>query len=111
MTRRHVSYCIDPASRCGLSPRSESPIFFPSIKIEGRSTQFTRVADSGQKITFDFCPECGATIHYHQNHIPDVIAVPVGVFADPTFPAPRFSVYESRKFPWLTLSGDMEHHD
>ncbi|MFL6576478.1 MAG: GFA family protein [Povalibacter sp.] len=85
-------------------PRSE-------VNIEGRATQYTRVADSGQKITFSFCPECGATVHYFQNHLPDIIAVPVGAFGDPAFPSPAFSVYESRMHPWLTLNATMEHHD
>jgi hypothetical protein len=40
-----------------------------------------------------------------------VIAVPIGAFADPTFPQPWVSVYESRRYTWLALPEDMEHHD
>lgn len=42
---------------------------------------------------------------------PDVVAVPIGAFADPTFPPPRISVYESRRHPWLEVTAEMEHHD
>jgi hypothetical protein len=42
---------------------------------------------------------------------PDVVKVPVGAFADPSFPAPTVSIYESRRHPWLALPAAMEHHD
>ena len=39
-----------------------------------------------------------------------VIAVPVGNFADPDFPAPKFSVYENRKHEWVEIKGaDVDH--
>jgi hypothetical protein len=40
-----------------------------------------------------------------------VIAVPIGAFADPAFPPPRISVYESRRQRWLTVPAKIEHHD
>jgi hypothetical protein len=39
-----------------------------------------------------------------------VVAVPVGAFADPTFPAPKFSVYEHRKHPWVVVLGEAVEH-
>jgi hypothetical protein len=37
------------------------------------------------------------------------VAVPVGAFADPAFPAPTRSVWESRRHPWLEPPEDVEH--
>jgi hypothetical protein len=31
------------------------------------------------------------------------VSVAVGAFADPNFPAPQDSVYDSRRHPWVTL--------
>jgi hypothetical protein len=31
------------------------------------------------------------------------VSVAVGAFADPSFPAPRVSVYDSRRHPWVQL--------
>ncbi|MGI8571295.1 MAG: GFA family protein [Solirubrobacteraceae bacterium] len=45
-----------------------------------------------------------------QSHEFDVVAVPVGAFADPAFAPPRRSVYESRKHNWVTLPSGVEHH-
>jgi hypothetical protein len=75
--------------------------------IEGRSTQFVRVGDSGNPVTFHFCPVCGSTVYYELSAVPGFIAVTVGAFADPHFPAPKISVYEQRRHSWA-LPGDLE---
>lgn len=82
-----------------------------AVRIEGRSTAYTRTGDSGHRITFHFCPDCGATVHYEIEMLPDMIAVPVGAFADPEFPAPKVSVYEARRHAWTGLPADVEHMD
>ena len=43
--------------------------------------------------------------------MPGFIAVPVGAFANATFPAPKASMYESRKHAWLNLPEGIEHVD
>ena len=59
---------------------------------------------------FSFCPKCGATVHYAvEGYDEDNIAVPVGAFADSSFPAPAFSVYEERMHPWVGLPVGIEH--
>ncbi len=37
------------------------------------------------------------------------IAIPVGAFAESSFPAPTFSVYEDRIHHWVALPKDIEH--
>jgi hypothetical protein len=67
------------------------------------------VGDAGNKITFNFCPTCGATVHYAIAGREESVAVPVGAFAEPSFPAPAFSVYEERKHAWVSLPENIEH--
>src|SRR5215472_6612582 len=56
--------------------------------IEGRESRWVRVGDEGGRITFHFCPDCGATVYYEcEDFMPGFLAVPVGAFADPSFPA------------------------
>ena len=57
------------------------------------------------------CPDCGATVHYQLDAQPDLIAIPVGAFADPDFPPAWISVYESRRHAWLERPPTREHHD
>jgi hypothetical protein len=79
------------------------------VRISGRSREYTRIADHGEPRTFSFCPECGATVHYSISSAPERIAVPVGAFAEPGFPPPRVSVWESRRHDWVALPPDVEH--
>jgi hypothetical protein len=75
------------------------------VTIAGRAQEFVRVGDEGGKATFRFCPTCGATVYYDLEAMPGVIAVPVGAFADPTFPPPSVSVYTARRHPWASMPG------
>ncbi len=81
------------------------------VTITGTTTEWTRTGDEGGKLTQRFCPTCGATVYYTSDDSPDLIAVPVGAFADPTFPEPCFSVYEARKHPWVSVPAAAEHMD
>lgn len=77
--------------------------------MSGRSTVFFRVGDEGGRAAFHFCPDCGATVYYTVDGQDDFIAVPVGAFADPTFPAPTVSVYEERMHSWVRMPHDIAH--
>jgi hypothetical protein len=48
-------------------------------------------------------------VYFEIDKMPGVIGVPVGAFADATFPAPVFSMYENRKHSWVNVSADIEH--
>jgi hypothetical protein len=66
-----------------------------------------RVADSGNTVTFQFCPVCGSTVYWEAQGFPGLIAVAVGSFADPAFPAPAHSVCEWRRHHWVKAAFDM----
>ena len=75
----------------------------------GNGTEYVRVGDEGTKFTFRFCPDCGATVYYTAEGRDEVIAVPVGAFADPAFPSPTVSFFERRRHPWLPVFVDVAH--
>ena len=82
------------------------------VTIEGRSNSWVNLADSGNRITFHFCPDCGSDVHYEINGKFDgLIAIPLGAFEDPFSLEPRFSVWEKRKCDWVEISGEVEHSD
>ena len=82
------------------------------VRIEGASTEYVRASDdTGESRTVHFCPNCGATVYYRLSGVPEAVAVPVGAFADPAFPPPRISVYESRRHPWVELPAATERDD
>jgi hypothetical protein len=87
---------------------------FPAekVRLQGEASTFVRTADSGNKITYRFCPACGSTVAYEGELYPGLVAIPLGAFADPAFPSPRFSVWEARRHAWAVVTGeDVEHSD
>ena len=106
--RISVCHCFACQQRTGSAFGAQARFPRDQVTLQGRSTQYVRVADSGNKLVFSFCPECGSTVHYRVEHIPEVIAIPLGAFADPQFPPPKFSVYESRRHSWACIDADVE---
>jgi hypothetical protein len=74
-----------------------------SVKVFGTATEYIRVGDQGAKFIFRFCPVCGTTVFHTEDGHNESVGVAVGAFADPNFPAPRVSVYDSRRHPWVQL--------
>jgi hypothetical protein len=78
---------------------------------EGRSSEYVRTGDAGGRVTYQFCPACGATLCWELDGLPGFVAVPVGAFADAAFPEPTFSIYEARKHGWAATPEGVEHVD
>ncbi len=109
--RVSVCHCLDCQKRTGAPFGAQARWPAAQASVEGRASRYVRTADSGNTLTFHFCPDCGSTVYYGLDHAPDVVAVALGNFADPAFPAPSFSVYEERKHAWIDIPGDVEHLD
>jgi len=107
--RVSVCHCLACQQRTGSVFAAQARFRKDQVQVVGQASTYTRVADSGGRITFHFCPHCGATVHYSLESQPDIVAIPVGAFADPAFPPPVRSVYESRRHGWVEISGATEH--
>jgi hypothetical protein len=108
-----ISICHCTACQRRTGSVFGAQVRFPkdSVQVTGQSSEYVRISDAGNRLTFRFCPRCGATVHYQVEGQEDRIAVPVGAFADPDFPAPAFSVYERRMHSWVGLPDSLEHVD
>ena len=109
--RISVCHCLACQRRTGSAFGVQARFPRANVRIAGRSSHYTRTGDSGKRATFHFCPECASIVHYAHEDFPDFVAVPVGAFADPSFPPPRVSVYEVRRHPWVQLPEAIEHQD
>lgn len=108
--RVSICHCLACQRRTGSVFGAQARFPRSSVTISGESSHYTRVGDEGSKVSFSFCPKCGATVHYAvEGYDEESIAVPVGAFADPNFPAPTFSVYEDRMHFWVGLPAGVEH--
>jgi len=104
-----VCHCLACQRRTGSAFGAQG--WFPRerVRMSGRVREYTRIADDGESRTFSFCPDCGATVLCRVDSAPERIAVPVGAFADPAFPPPQISVWESRRHEWVALPAGVEH--
>lgn len=108
--RISVCHCLDCQKRTGSALAAQARWPEDKVRVTGAAKTWVRTADSGHRATYQFCPECGSTVAYVIEGWPGVIAIPLGAFADPTFPAPRHSVYEHRKHAWVAILGEEVEH-
>jgi hypothetical protein len=100
--RVSVCHCLACQRRTGSAFGYQARFPRENVRIDGDAHEYVRVSDEGEPRTYSFCPQCGSTVHYVLDSAPEVIAVPVGAFADPGFPEPTVSVWESRRHAWVT---------
>src|SRR5262245_4444663 len=101
--RISMCHCLECQKRTGSPFGMQLRFRGPQVTIEGKATEFERVGDQGNRITFRFCPTCGSTLYWTMSGDPDLVAVAAGNFADPAMAAPRFSVYERRRHAWVNV--------
>jgi len=101
-------HCTECQRRTG-SPFGVST-YFPKdqVRTEGRSKVYPRGSDSGRKIEFHFCPDCGSTVFWYAEGLPDLIGIAFGTFADPSTPWPTLSVWETTRHPWVTFDHQLD---
>lgn len=107
--RVSACHCLACQRRTGSVFASQARFPRDAVAITGEGTEFVRVGDEGSRARFTFCPICGVTVYYVTEGNEELIAIPVGTFADPDFPPPQYSVYEHRMHRWVSMPRDMEH--
>jgi hypothetical protein len=102
-------HCTECQRRTG-SPFSVST-YFPKeqVRTEGPSKVYVRGSDSGRKVEFHFCPDCGSTVFWYAELRPDNIGIAFGTFADPSMPWPTLSGWETTRHPWVTFDHQLDH--
>lgn len=109
--RISMCHCLACQRRTGSAFGIQARFNANQVRVVGRYSDYERTSDEGEGRTFHFCPDCGATVFYELSGVPDVVAVPIGAFAEPGFPPPRISVYESRRHRWVVVPAEAEHHE
>ena len=105
-----MCHCIDCQRRSG-SPFG-AIAYFPreAVAISGRTTEYTRPADSGSEFTTGFCPTCGSTVYARPARIPSITGVTLGCLAGAEVPSPAVSVYEQSMHDWFEVPEGVSRH-
>lgn len=97
-----ICHCLACQSRTG-SVFATLAAFAAPFEVTGNATQYVRTGDQGARFRFNFCPICGSTVFHTEDGVDKFVMVAVGCLADPSFPPPQDSVYDSRRHPWVQL--------
>ena len=99
-----VCHCLECQRRTGSV--FGVAVFFARcrVRISGETRVYDRGSDSGFSVMHHFCPQCGTTAFWYPSRKPEMVAVALGCFADPTFQTPQQQVYEHYRHAWVTLT-------
>jgi len=107
-----LCHCLACQRRTGSAFGIQAAFTSDQIDVVGRYSDYLRISDEADRKEhlFHFCPDCGGTVFYTEPTEPDLVVVAVGAFADPSFPPPTQSIYESRRHPWLAVPASIERY-
>lgn len=106
-----VCHCLACQRRTG-SVFAALAAFAPPYTVTGDATEYVQVGDRGSRFRFRFCPVCGTSLFNTEDVVDRTsVSVAVGAFADPDFPPPRSSVYDSRRHRWVELPAGITAYD
>jgi hypothetical protein len=107
-----ICHCLACQHRTGSAFGAQAAFKTGQIQVTGRYRDFSRVSDEANRNEhiFHFCPDCGSQVFQSEPSEPDLVMVSVGSFADPSFPPPTESGYDSRRHPWIGLPESIQRH-
>ena len=113
--RVSACHCLNCKKRSGSAFAVQARWHQDDVEIAGRSKPFVMIADSGNRATYHFCPECGSDVFYtidgkFDDKFNELIAIPLGAFPDPFSFRLGFSVWEERKNDWVEIVGEGVEH-
>lgn len=75
--------------------------FFGEIKT------FVRKGESGKLVRYDLCPQCGTTVRWHVEVVPNRQAFAAGAFDEPRQFKVAGEMYTEEALPWARLGCDL----
>jgi hypothetical protein len=100
-----ICNCLACQRRTGSAFGMQAGFKADQVQVAGRFQDYVRISDEADRKehVLHFCPDCGSQVFYTEPTEPDLVVVSVGSFADPSFPPPTESGYDSRRHPWIGL--------
>jgi hypothetical protein len=96
-----LCHCLQCQRRTGSTYGIAAFFQREDVAVAGERKAYIRGSDTGYPVTFYFCSHCGSTVYWKPDRKPEIIAIAVGAFADPTFPAPSQAVYSEYRHKWV----------
>jgi hypothetical protein len=75
--------------------------------VSGRVKGYTTTADSGRKITREFCPNCGSPLFTRAEKCPDLVFLKAGCLDKPELIKPSCQTWTKCAVPWAYIDGKL----
>ena len=73
----------------------------------GKPKGYTKTADSGRKITREFCPDCGSPLFTRGEIYPDLVWIKAGSLDQPQLIQPTHQTWTQMAVPWAYLDKNL----
>ncbi len=78
--------------------------------VDGAPQLWVRTADSGNKVTCAFCPQCGSRLWHERTGAADTVTIKAGSLDEPVEFSTAIHIWTSRKLPGLVIPPDAEQY-
>jgi hypothetical protein len=82
-SRNAMCHCLACQRRTGAVISNQARFRNDQVTVSGKSTEWKRTAESGNAMTFHFCPTCRSTVFWENAGFPGLVSVAIGNFVDP----------------------------
>ncbi|HIO92544.1 MAG TPA: GFA family protein [Leucothrix mucor] len=100
-------HCEDCRRSTGTGHASNAFFAEDSVKIEGDTSRFDIITDTGSTLTRYFCPNCGSRLFSSNSTAPNFIGVTAGTVDDSSWFKANFIVYNKSKPEWDCMDSDI----
>ncbi len=76
--------------------------------LQGEPVEYSVTADSGQKVTRQFCKTCGSQLFSGNPSAADIVWIKAGSLDDPSWVKPSLSIWTTSAQPWGTIPSDLQ---
>src|SRR5260370_41831099 len=98
-SRISMCHCLECQRRTGAVISNQARFRREQVTFAGKVTAWMRTAERGNGLTFHFFPTCGSTLYWEGEGFPGYVAVAIGSFPDPNFPAPPINALAEARHP------------
>jgi hypothetical protein len=74
---------------------------------QGEPKLYVKDADSGNRVSRAFCPECGCMLFLQVSARPDLVGIRVGTLDDPSWFRPEADIFVKSAQPWDYMNPDL----
>src|SRR5215469_5995391 len=78
-SRISICHCLECQRRTGAVVSNQGRFRRGQVTFAGEATSRMRTAESGNALTFHFCPTCGSTVYWEDEGFPGYIGVAIAI--------------------------------